>query len=222
MRKVIREYFDQVITVLRDGSMMNKLTQVVAGPQWNLGPDDVAQLIDYGVLLQSGRRLAPFSEAFGEYVRFVEHSVEIWPLWRDTERTLREALDTLLIGTFGEAWSSQIKRARPNLTKLVQVWEEKQQKEQSRFGASAVSGLLAYAYPFDLYQLMAADWAQLGEPILGPDKQGWGVKFTILSKVRTPLAHNRDEAVSPAERIQAEGICREILQRCESWKAAVK
>jgi hypothetical protein len=220
MQGVVREYFDQASTILRDGSMMAKVIQVLAGPQWNVGPDDVKALIDYGVLVQDGERLAPFSEGFGEYTRFVEHSVEIWPLWRDTERALRDALETLLTSTFGEPWPSALKRARPNLARLIEELEDKLRKEQVRFGQRAVSGLLAYTYPLELYQLMAADWPQLGEPLLGRDKQGWGVKFTLLSKVRTPLAHNRDEAVDPSERIQAEGICREILQRCEKWESS--
>ena len=68
----------------------------------------------------------------------------------------------------------------------------------------------------DLFQIMAADWASLGEPILGTDKQAWSIKFGLLAKVRTPLAHNRSEAVQEGERLQAEGICRELLGRITS------
>lgn len=219
MRDVVRDYFDQLSTILRDGPMMGKLIQVVAGPQWDVGPHDVEALVDYGVLVEDGRRVDPFSEGFGEYIRLVEQSVEIWPLWRDTERALRDALETLLRSAFGESWPSELKKARPRLIKLIEACEDKLNREQARFGARAVSGLLAYAYPLDLYQLMSADWPRLGEPVLGGDRQGWAVKFTLLSKVRTPLAHNRDEGVDSAERIQAEGICREILQRCRKWKS---
>ena len=79
--------------------------------------------------------------------------------------------------------------------------------------------LLAYTYPMDLYALMAADWPHFAEPFLGPDKRAWATKFSVLAKVRTPLAHNREEAVNEAERVQAEGVCREILQRYEDWKS---
>ncbi len=168
-----------------------------------------------------GGRLALFSEAFADYLRFVEHSVEIWPLWRDTERALRDALETLLTSTFGESWPSALKKARPKLARLIEDCEDRLSKEQARFGLRTVSGLLGYAYPMDLYQIMAADWPHLGEPVLGPDKQGWAVKFALLSKLRTPLAHNRAEAVEPAEKLQAEGACREILQRYEDWKSSV-
>jgi hypothetical protein len=216
---VWREYFDQVTAILRDGPMLGKLIQVIAGPQWDVGQDDIDALIDYGVLsIEDGSRFRAFSEGFEDYVRYVEHSVEIWPLWRDTERALRECLETFLTNLFGGSWPSEIKKARPKLAKLIEECEEKFNREQARFGPRTVSGLLAYAYPLDLYQIMAADWAKLGEPLLGRDKQGWAAKFALLSKVRTPLAHNRDEAVDQSERIQVEGICREILQRFERWK----
>lgn len=222
MREVVHEYFQQVITILRDGPMLGNLVQVIAGPQWSVGPDDVDELVDYGVLsVEEGPRLRAFSEGFEEYVRFVEQSVEIWPLWRSTERALRDGLETLLSKEFGESWPSEVKKKYPNLAKLIRECEDKMSKEHARFGPRAVSSILAYGYPSDLYQIMGAYWARLGEPLLGSDKQGWAVKFALLSKVRTPLAHNRDEAVEQCERIQAEGICREILRRYEAWKSSV-
>ena len=100
---------------------------------------------------------------------------------------------------------------------MIDGCQEKRERERRLFDRSS-SSLLAYMYPMDLYTLMATDWPHLAESLLGRDKQGWAVKFSLLAKVRTPLAHNREEAVSEAERVQAEGVCREILQRHESSK----
>ena len=72
----------------------------------------------------------------------------------------------------------------------------------------------------DLYALMVSDWPHFGEPLLGRNKQDWATNFKVLAKVRTPLAHNREEAVTEADRLQAEGICRAILERYEQWKSA--
>jgi hypothetical protein len=218
IREIARGYFEQVATVLRDGPMLGNLIQVVAGPQWNLAPSDVDALVDYGVLsLNDGSHLHAFSAAFEDYLRFIEHSVEIWPLWRETERALRSGLESLLTETFGSSWPVELKKARPKLGRVIEDCEHKMRKEHERFGQRAASTILAYTYPLDLFNIMAADWPSLGEPLLGRDKQGWAVKFTVLSKVRTPLAHNRDEAVEEGERLQAEGICREILQRYKLW-----
>ena len=45
------------------------------------------------------------------------------------------------------------------------------------------------------------------------DRCIWALKFNILAKVRNPLARNRAESVDDGDRKQAEGICREILNR---------
>lgn len=218
MREDARSYFQQVTTVLRDGPRLDDLIQVFAGPQRDLTPDDVQDLRDYGVLGDDGgSRLRAFSQGFEEYLRFIEYSVDIWPLWRDTERALRSYLETLLTQEFGNSWPVALKKARPKLVTLIEGCEEKMHKEQKRFGQHAASTILAYSYPMDLYNIMAADWTALGEPLLGRDKQRWAVNFALLSKVRTPLAHNRDEAVEEGERGQAEGICRQILQRYDQW-----
>jgi hypothetical protein len=194
--------------------MLGKFVQVMLGPQWDVVRDDLDAMVDYGVLCAGDKeQLRSFSEGFGEYVRFVEGSVELWPLWRDTERVLRDGIEARLRACFGVGWPEEIKKARPKLAKIVDKCQEMMSQEQGRFGSRAAPTLLAYTYPADLYQIMAADWSTLGEPLLGPDKQGWAVKFGVLAKVRTPLAHNREEAVSDGERLQSEGICRQILDR---------
>jgi len=217
MRAIVRDYYQQVVTILRDTSALGKFVQVMLGPQWNVTADDVDAMVDYGLLgTESPGKLRSFSSGFDEYVRFVEGSVEMWPLWRDTERVLREGLERALSQRFGDEWVREVKNARPKLRGLIEGCEQLMAKEQARFGVRASSSLLAYTYPMDLFNLMAADWSALGEPLLGPDKQGWSIKFGVLAKVRTPLAHNREEAVEEGERLQAEGICREILGRVET------
>ncbi len=214
---VVRDYYQQIVTVLRDNSILEKLVQVVYGPQWNVAPDDIEAMVEYGILfIKDAKGLRSFSQGFDDYLRFVEASVDIWPLWRETEKALRSILDELLEKRFGGNWPDELKKSRPKLCQLVNGCLELMSKEQARFGACAASSLLAYTYPMDLFQIMAADWASLGEPILGTDKQAWSIKFGLLAKVRTPLAHNRSEAVQEGERLQAEGICRELLGRITS------
>ena len=214
MKSIVRDYYHQVVTVLKDVGMLEKLVQVLVGPQWDILPGDVDAMIEYGVICAGNtQRLHSFSEGFADYLGFVEGCTNLWPLWCDTERLLRDAIATLLQERFGEDWKEEIKKSRPKLRGLIEGCEAKLAKEKARFGERAASSVLAYTYPMDLFQIMAADWPALAEPLLGSDKQGWSVKFSVLAKVRTPLAHNRDEAVTEAERIQAEGICREIISR---------
>jgi hypothetical protein len=143
--------------------------------------------------------------------------MDIWPLWRNTERTLRDILQFHLQQTYGTDWVEALCRARPRLEPLIEQCRQLRNQDLKRFGARAASSLLAYTYPMQLYELMCTDWVCLGEPLLGSDKTGWRVKFAVLSKVRTPLAHNREDVVTDAERTQARGFCTEILERYQAW-----
>jgi len=215
----IRDYFQQIASILQDGPMLSQAVQVIAGPNWNVTPDDIDSLVQYGVLdYAESNKIRGFSERFEDYLCFLQNSVDIWPLWRDTERLVRDGLETLLMEKLGQSWAVEMKKIRPKVRPLLDACEEKMAKEQARFGKRAAPSILAYTYPMELFQIMAVDWPTYGEPLLGSDKQGWSSKFGLLSKVRTPLAHNREDSVNEAERIQAEGICREILSRIEAWK----
>ena len=52
--------------------------------------------------------------------------------------------------------------------------------------------------------------------IFGRDKRYWNQRAEYLSKVRTPLAHNRDAVLQEYERQIAEGYCNEILNALNS------
>ena len=163
--------------------------------------------------------LRGFSRTFEDHLRLIGRDIDIWPLWRDTERAIRAVLEEGLEQVYGSDWPDRLAKSRPKLRPVIDGCQEKRERERRLF-ARASSSLLAYMYPMDLYTLMVANWPRLAESLLGRDKQGWAAKFSLLAKVRTPLAHNREEAVSEAERVQAEGVCREILQRYESLKTA--
>lgn len=209
---LVREYFQQVSTVLDDGPTLSKAVQVIVGPQWDVTADDADALCELGILLRDAEgMLRGFSRTFEDYLRVVERSVDVWSLWRDTERVLREVLQRRLEEAFGADWPDTL-GATKSRKLIIESCREKRDRERQRFGARAETSLLAYTYPMALYELMCSDWARLGEPLLGRDKQGWAGKFNVLAKVRTPLAHNREEAVSDGEREQAKGICQEILE----------
>lgn len=217
-----REYHDQATEVLGDGPMLSKLVQVLVGPQWDVTREDVSALCEIGVLREECGILRGYSSAFEDHLRIVELGIDIWSLWRDTERALRDVLEGSLKGKFGVEWPTALGRAHPKLESKIDECRRKRDRERLKFGfGKGDPSLLSYSYPSDLYQIMGTDWASLGEPLLGADKQGWSVKFAILSKVRTPLAHNRTESVDEGERKQAEGICHEILNRFREMKESM-
>lgn len=213
---VLRDYFGQLVTVLGDGPLLSKAVQVFVGPQRDATSSDVDGLCELGIAMLDAQGMPRcFSDSFEEYLQVVDRSIDFWPLWSEAERELRNVLDRRLELTFGPGWPVNLCRARPALRKKVQSWEAKQAEDQKRYGPQSESSLLAYTYPSELYELMVVDWKMLGAPLLGNDRQGWAVKFEVLSKVRTPLAHNRE--VSAGTRAQAIGICREVLDLCSRF-----
>lgn len=216
--ELVRDYLPQVSTVLQDGPMLSKAVQAIVGPQWDVTTEDINALRELGVLREDRDELRGFSRTFEDHLRLIGRDIDIWPLWRDTERAMRGVLERHLDQVYGSDWPDKLIKSRPKLRPMIEACQEKRERERRLFG-SASSSLLAYTYPMDLYTLMAANWPHFAEPLLGPDKRAWATKFAVLAKVRTPLAHNREEAVGEAERVQAEGVCREILQRYEDWKS---
>ena len=214
-----RGYHEQVAEILGDGPMLSKLVQVLVGPQWDVTQEDVTALREVGALREEDGVLHGFSPAFEDHLRVVDLGIDTWSLWRDTERVLRDVLERNLEVKFGPEWPIALGKAQPKLGPMIEEFRKKRDREQQKFGfGNAESSLLSYSYPMELYQIMASDWTNLGEPLLGKNRQGWSMKFTILSKVRTPLAHNRTESVDEGERKQAEGICREILNRFREFE----
>ena len=215
-RSVLNEYFEQVSSVLSDGPTLSKAVQVFVGPQWDVTSVDVDDLCEIGIAKRDPEgELLCFSTPFEEFLHIQERSIDAWTLWRETERELRIALEHRLTTVFGEDWSSGLCRARPKFRKDVEDWRDRRTKEQGRLGVNAELSLLAYTYPNQLYELMSTNWVELGAPLLGSDRRYWAPKFELLARVRTPLAHNR--SVSEAERDQARGICKEVLDLCRRF-----
>jgi hypothetical protein len=64
----------------------------------------------------------------------------------------------------------------------------------------------------DLWKIISIEWSEFAS-ILGEDKSIWGMRFTKIAKVRTPMAHNRELLISKTDRQEAESYCGKILER---------
>ena len=78
------------------------------------------------------------------------------------------------------------------------------------FGNRASQNLIDFTYPQDLFAIIFAEWNSFKDTF-GRDKPYWDQRAQLLSKIRNPLAHNRDESLRAFERQIAEGYCNEIL-----------
>ena len=82
------------------------------------------------------------------------------------------------------------------------------ENDQRNFGPAASNRLLDFTYPMNLWEILCAEW-QLFEPRLGQSRSHWNTRLTLLAKVRTPAAHNRD--IPSHELLAAQSYCKELL-----------
>jgi hypothetical protein len=154
-------------------------------------------------------------------LQLVERQHDLWPVWRETEVALRKAVTIAMLGQYGEDWVGKLEKSRPNLAPLIDRCRQAQQKEEKAFGTRASRNLVDFTYPQDLFAIIFAEWNRF-KPILGKDKAYWEQRSQLLSKIRNPLAHNRDQSLYDYERQIAEGYCKELLSTLQNNLDAIE
>ena len=211
-------HYDDMIRLLREDETLNKLLQILFGPAIDIKPTDVTELKNYGLIKanEDGNYVA-YSEHFHDYLKLHERSAEfsdeIWPIWRKTEKTLREVITITMSGVYGDGWITELEKGRSNLKKIFDVCREAQQKDEKTFSERASKNLIDFTYPADLFTIIFSKglWEQHFEPLFGETKNYWEQRKQLLSKCRNPLAHNRGETLKPHEFKTIEAYCTEIL-----------
>lgn len=213
-QETLIDYFDDLTRLLAADNSLDKLLQILFGPMIDATSEDATRLVRYGLLIQQvDGSYRPFSRHFGEYLRLTERTVEFWPLWKDTERSLRMVIAQVMQKAYpSDNWTTDLERARPKLKAMLDDCRSRQADEKRKFGSRASVNLLDYTYPGDLYQIIRTHWASF-QPTLKHNEQYWEQRFDLLARIRNPVAHNRDEVLALHERQIAEGYCREILHR---------
>lgn len=193
--------------------------QILIGPQRDVTSGDIRSLEELGVVREDGGCIVPCLPALVDHLRSVAQEIEIWPLLGQAERALRIGLELELESEYGADWAGRLVRSRPKLGQLISGCQERFQRDDPRAATGGSSkGLLKYAYPMDLYSIMCVDWKLFGRPLLGGERHEWAIKFELFAKVRTPLAHSREERVSVGDRVYAEGVFRDIVERYRDWR----
>lgn len=207
------DQYDRMIELMREEGTLGKLLQALVGPVFDVKWTDVETLLKYGFIKRSEQGYVAFSEHFQTYLNLVARDWDLWPIWRETEKTLRKFIKQIMVEKYGEGWIEELERAKPHLKKAVfDHCREAQKKEKRAFGSRASGNLIDFTYPHDLFTIIFAEWNTFKE-YLGHDKNYWGQRSKLLGKIRNPLAHNRDESLHEYERQIAEGYCKEILEK---------
>ena len=214
----IFEHYDDMIRLLREDGTLNKLLQILFGPVIDVKQTDVTELQNYGLIyLTENGAYTAYSEHFHDYLKLHERSTEfaadLWPIWRDTEKALREVITTTMFAEYGDNWIEDLGKERSNLKKIFDRCRDAQQKEKESFGDRASQNLLDFTYPAELFTIICAKglWQSYFQPIFGHNPNYWEHRKQLLAKCRNPLAHNRSEVLQAHELKTIEAYCQEIL-----------
>jgi len=217
-------HYDSIIYLLKEDGNLGKLLQILFGPVIDVKQTDVDEFLRYGFIrLSKQGTYTAFSEHFHSFLSLIERETDLWSVWRDTEKNLRILLTSTLQDKYGTDWFGQLEKSHPNLCmdkesgkNLFQKCRESQEREIKTWRDRASQNPLDFTYPQDLFAIVLKEW-QIFQPIFGKDKAYWDQRSQVISKVRNPLAHNRDDVISDYERQIAEGYCKEILQRINKY-----
>ena len=222
-------HYDHIVDLLKEDGNLDGLIQILFGPVIDVRQETVNEFLGYGLIRETDDgTYEGFSEHFHDFLRLIERKNsggDLWPTWRDTEQTLRKFIATTMFEKYGEQWVEELERRYPKQFRKENpktggpgVFEScriSQQKDERVFGNRASQNLIDYTYPRDLFDIISAEWNTF-ENTFGKTKQYWDERAQFLSKVRTPLAHNRDAVLQEYERQIAEGYCNEILNALNS------
>lgn len=205
------DQYDHMINILSEDNSLKKILQILFGPIVDVKQTDVDEFMRYGLIQPGGQgSYTAFSAHFQTYLKLIERQSDLWPVWRETELTLRNCIMTAMMGQYGEQWIAQLEKAHSNLKLIFDRCREAQQKEGKSFGSRASRNLIDFTYPQDLFAIIFSEW-NMFKTKFGKDKNYWDQRSQLLGKIRNPLAHNRDTALYDYERQLAEGYCKEIL-----------
>lgn len=217
------DQYDRIVNLLREDRSLSKLLQILFGPVVDVKQTDVDEFLRYGLVKPTRRETyAAFSAHFQAFLHLVERETgftDLWPIWRDTEKALRHIITATMLSKHGEHWIERLGKAHPNLKSIFDTCRDAQQKEEKTFGSRVSHNLVDFTYPQDLFAIIFAEWNNF-KSVFGKDKNYWDQRAQLLAKIRSPLAHNRDESLYDYERQIVEGYCKEILKLVASFVSA--
>jgi hypothetical protein len=210
------DQYDRMISLLKEDNSLNKLIQILFGPVFDVKQTDVDEFLRYGLIKPaSDETYVAYSSHFHLFLNMVGRDVDLWATWQDTEKSLRQLVANVMIERYGENWIDRRERKLPKLKAVFDSCRKAQQSEIKTFKTRASQNLLDFTYPKELFEIIFAEWENF-KSVFGKTKGYWDERAQLLSKIRNPLAHNRDGVIDDYERQTAEGYCNEILKTIKS------
>jgi hypothetical protein len=209
------DYFESLKRILDEEKTLDKLIQLLFGPNINATKIDLLRFQKYGFLSEkitpnSEEKIITFSDFFKEFLDLISRDLEFWPLWKKTEIKLRDFIDHVMSDKYGSNWCEKcLKSGKTELFDIYNSCIQKQQSEIRHFGNRASQRLLDYTYIDDIFEIILSYYQDFGH-ILNENKKYWITRRDFLRPIRNVFAHFRDP-LSDSQRKIAEQYCNDIL-----------
>ena len=210
----IHKTYRRTLDILKEEGMYLKLLQILYGPVYDATPSDVAWFKQYGIIVDHDGDFVANSPNFESFLRQESFDVDVWPLWCQTVRALREMIHPVLERLYTIDWCQALADARPKLREALQEAERRRNGDFRQLQSRASTNLLVYIDDKYLFEIVKSHWSEF-EPTLRGDRKVWEQDFELLKRIRNWKAHVYPDEAILAERVKATGVCKLILERLD-------
>lgn len=224
IRLDFEDYYEQLITLLKEDRTYEKMLQILFGPMLNVTEGDIKELRDiYGlveeiILPNNDKGLVAFSQHFQEYLSNLGRKIDFWSLWTTLETKMREVVAKVMKAKYGETWLTELENIFPiHFHGDVGTGKEGALSKRNKAREDNKSdNLLDYLDAYPLFEIVLSKkcWNEFKD-IFGGDKAkaDFEKKIQLIVKIRNPYAHSRFYAIDSTTVQQAEIYCKEILDK---------
>ena len=210
-------FYEHLRELLTGDDIFDQFVQIVVGPRWNLKINSASELLNYGLIIKNkDGTYSAWSRHFQDYIEKIARELPIWERWAYTESSIRDMIEERLYVAYGINWTDKLKSRKNNIPEIISNCENIMKNEEKKFGHNVNQRWIDYTYPNDLWQIISREWDQFSPVLQGgnqrKNKKYWAERFEFLSKIRNPLAHNREQVVSDHDMTLANAYCSELCQ----------
>jgi hypothetical protein len=205
-------YYDELMRLLSEDESDRRLLEVVCGPVIKATRADAKKFELYQLIRPVGNGYQGFSEHFTQYLQARQYDVDLWSLWTQTERTLRDFIAFKMESRYGQDWEKRIVQEHPQLASIFDKCSEFRESARRFQGHRASVRLIDYASPWDYWQIIDLHWTSLG---MQGTKAEWKKRFELIRDVRNPMAHSASHLLTPDAIKQAEIYCKQLLDEIQ-------
>ena len=205
--------YDNIVTFLKEEKLYDKLIQILFGPKYDLDSKSIERLLKFGIIYINGKKYKCFSEFFKEYLFLKQNEIDFWPLWTETESSLRNLIKIKLNENYGENWEEKFIEKYPKKENSLEKLKETMIKNQRNFPEKASTHLVDYTNPRELYEIfISSDWNSYKDILKGKQRKEWGKILIFLADIRNPFAHVNESFLSDTDKNLAISYCEEIVK----------